>query len=212
MRDLYCMCGLIKKFMMNILSNVLLLVLCYSLWIMIHNLFIIHERWCLSFSSLYTPMLGCWQLWRGVGAGGGMLEAGLVLEPSLRTSHAPVSILPPTSWQPRIAVLHHITTYTVTRWWGERAVIEVGRVNRVKYDVNRFKSGYLELRRSIEWWTNTNMIWLKYLEQAVNKNIVTLYIEHFHFIYFRYRVSHITGPTLFLLFSRVLEHIQRNFS
>ena len=27
-----------------------------------------------------------------------------------------------------------------------------------------------------------------------------------------YRVSHITGPTLFLLFSRVLEHIQRNFS
>ena len=28
----------------------------------------------------------------------------------------------------------------------------------------------------------------------------------------RYRVSHITGPTLFLLFSRVLEHIQRNFS
>ena len=44
MRDLYCMCGLIKKFMMNILSNVLLLVLCYSLWIMIHNLFIIHER------------------------------------------------------------------------------------------------------------------------------------------------------------------------
>ena len=28
----------------------------------------------------------------------------------------------------------------------------------------------------------------------------------------KYRVSHITGPTLFLLFSRVLEHIQRNFS
>ena len=28
----------------------------------------------------------------------------------------------------------------------------------------------------------------------------------------RYRVSHIIGPTLFLLFSRVLEHIQRNFS
>ena len=27
-----------------------------------------------------------------------------------------------------------------------------------------------------------------------------------------YRVSHITGPTSFLLFSRVLEHIQRNFS
>ena len=28
----------------------------------------------------------------------------------------------------------------------------------------------------------------------------------------RYRVSHITGPTLFSLFSRVLEHIQSNFS
>ena len=27
-----------------------------------------------------------------------------------------------------------------------------------------------------------------------------------------YRVSHIIGPTLFLLFSRLLEHIQRNFS
>ena len=27
-----------------------------------------------------------------------------------------------------------------------------------------------------------------------------------------YRVSHITGPTLFLLFSRVLEHIQRNIA
>ena len=27
-----------------------------------------------------------------------------------------------------------------------------------------------------------------------------------------YRVSHITGPALFLLFSRVLEHIHRNFS
>ena len=26
-----------------------------------------------------------------------------------------------------------------------------------------------------------------------------------------YRVSHNIGPTLFLLFSRVLEHIQRNF-
>ena len=28
----------------------------------------------------------------------------------------------------------------------------------------------------------------------------------------RYRVSHIIGPTLHLSFSRVLEHIQRNFS
>ena len=27
-----------------------------------------------------------------------------------------------------------------------------------------------------------------------------------------YRVSHIIGPTLFLPFSRLLEHIQRNFS
>ena len=27
-----------------------------------------------------------------------------------------------------------------------------------------------------------------------------------------YRVSHITGPTFFLPFSRLLEHIQRNFS
>ena len=31
-------------------------------------------------------------------------------------------------------------------------------------------------------------------------------------IHIIYRVSHITGPTLFLLFSRVLEHMQRNFS
>ena len=29
---------------------------------------------------------------------------------------------------------------------------------------------------------------------------------------YRYRVSHITGPTFFLPFSRLLEHVQRNFS
>ena len=81
-------------------------------------------------------MLGCWQLWRGVGAGagGGMLDVRWwrlcwVVWPSLQTSHAPVSILPPTSWQPRIALLHHITTYTLTQlhsyhWSGERAVME----------------------------------------------------------------------------------------
>ena len=146
------------------------------------------------FSALYTPMLGCWQLWRGVGAGGGMLEAGLGGWWS--PVSGPVMLQCPSSRRPLdnlaspccTTSLHtQLHGYTVSRCWGERAVMEVGRrVNRVKYDVNRFKSGYLELRRSIEWWTNTNLIWLKYLEQAVNKNIVTLYIEYFHFIYFRY--------------------------
>ena len=44
------------------------------------------------------------------------------------------------------------------------------------------------------------LLWIMKVKVEPNNNYFAIY-----------RVSHITGPTLFLLFSQVLEHIQRNF-
>ena len=115
-------------------------------------------RYCLT-SSVPQCIHPCWVVgssgagW-GRGAGGGMLDVRWwrlcwVVWPSLQTSHAPVSILPPTSWQPRIAVLHHITTYTLTQLPLVRGASSDGG------------SEYCQQVRiwSCEWWTNTKMIW-----------------------------------------------------
>ena len=55
------------------------------------------------------------------------------------------------------------------------------------------------------------------LQMTGLSNMSTSHPRHHHhshrsFITILYRVSHITGPTLFLPFSQVLEHLQRNFS
>ena len=48
-------------------------------------------------------------------------------------------------------------------------------------------------------------------DPSVSKSVFTI-TEKAPTSAFTYRVSHITVSTLFLLFSQVLEHIQRNFS
>ena len=53
--------------------------------------------------------------------------------------------------------------------------------------------------------TNKSDLTIRRIERVLNENAMIMLNSI-------YRVSHITGPTLFLLFSRVLEHIQRNFS
>ena len=92
-------------------------------------------------------MLGCWQLWRGVGAGGGgryvgraMVEAvlgGVAQSPdqSCSSVHPPADLL--TTPHRRAAPHHYIHTYTVTQLPLVRgASSNGGKVNIV----NRFES------------------------------------------------------------------------